>query len=211
MGRAVWIEPATSGERFDKAIEAQDHADRLGRRIARSDRGQGTGFRTACRQDLRASLVQRSEPFQETVPCSVAGREGKDWVAFTDQRHRTVRDFGAAEGFGMNPRARLVGNVLEDEKVRGTCYFAIGDNTNLGGSASVGIHVTGVLRNPKVMIDDFCVLHKGDLVVCPVRHSQTGAAHRAVAPLLLNPYGVILVNPVRHPYVKAKMGQAFID
>ena len=30
-------------------------------------------------------------------------------------------------------------------------------------------------------------------------------------PLLLNPYGVILVNPVRHPYVKAKMGQAFID
>ncbi len=30
-------------------------------------------------------------------------------------------------------------------------------------------------------------------------------------PLLLNPYGVILVNPARHPYVKAKMGQAFID
>ena len=30
-------------------------------------------------------------------------------------------------------------------------------------------------------------------------------------PLLLNPYGVILVNPVRHPHVKAKMGQAFID
>jgi len=73
----------------------------------------------------------------------------------------TVAEFG----FGMNPNARLIGNVLEDEKVRGTCYFAIGDNTNLGGSASVGIHVTGVLRNPKVMIDDFCVLHKGDLVV----------------------------------------------
>ncbi len=30
-------------------------------------------------------------------------------------------------------------------------------------------------------------------------------------PLLLNPYGVILINPKRHPYVKAKMGQAFID
>ena len=30
-------------------------------------------------------------------------------------------------------------------------------------------------------------------------------------PLLFNPYGVILVNPVRHPHVKAKMGQAFID
>ncbi len=30
-------------------------------------------------------------------------------------------------------------------------------------------------------------------------------------PLLLNPYGVILINPKRHPHVKAGMGQAFID
>jgi tungstate transport system substrate-binding protein len=28
---------------------------------------------------------------------------------------------------------------------------------------------------------------------------------------LLNPYGVILVNPARHPYVKAKLGKIFID
>ncbi|MBT7942684.1 MAG: solute-binding protein [Alphaproteobacteria bacterium] len=30
-------------------------------------------------------------------------------------------------------------------------------------------------------------------------------------PLLLNPYGVILFNPKRHPHVKIRMGQAFID
>lgn len=30
-------------------------------------------------------------------------------------------------------------------------------------------------------------------------------------PLLFNPYGVILIDPKRHPHVKAKMGQAFID
>ncbi len=30
-------------------------------------------------------------------------------------------------------------------------------------------------------------------------------------PPLFNPYGVILINPKRHPHVKAKMGQAFID
>lgn len=28
---------------------------------------------------------------------------------------------------------------------------------------------------------------------------------------LLNPYGIILVNPERHPHVKAEQGQAFID
>ena len=30
-------------------------------------------------------------------------------------------------------------------------------------------------------------------------------------PALFNPYGVILVNPERHPHVKAEAGQAFID
>ncbi len=30
-------------------------------------------------------------------------------------------------------------------------------------------------------------------------------------PALFNPYGVILVNPARHPHVKAEAGQAFID
>ena len=30
-------------------------------------------------------------------------------------------------------------------------------------------------------------------------------------PRLFNPYGVMLVNPARHPRVKAKEGQAFVD
>lgn len=30
-------------------------------------------------------------------------------------------------------------------------------------------------------------------------------------PVLSNPYGIILVNPERHPHVKAEQGQAFID
>jgi tungstate transport system substrate-binding protein len=30
-------------------------------------------------------------------------------------------------------------------------------------------------------------------------------------PVLFNPYGIMLVNPARHPHVKAEAGQAFID
>jgi leucyl aminopeptidase (aminopeptidase T) len=71
----------------------------------------------------------------------------------------TVAEFG----FGMNPKARLTGNVLEDEKVLGTCYFAIGDNSTLGGSAHVGIQVTGVLREPTVHLDEMLLLDGGDL------------------------------------------------
>ena len=71
----------------------------------------------------------------------------------------TVAEFG----FGMNPRARLVGNVLEDEKVQGTCYFAFGDNTTLGGNSICGIHVTGVIKNPTVQIGDVDLLDDGDI------------------------------------------------
>ena len=69
----------------------------------------------------------------------------------------TVSEFG----FGLNPHARLVGNVLEDEKCLGTCYIAIGDNTRLGGSAAVGISNSGVMRQPTVRVDDVEILIDG--------------------------------------------------
>ena len=70
---------------------------------------------------------------------------------------KTVEEFG----FGMNPEAKLIGNVLEDEKQLGTCYFSIGDNSNLGGTANVGIHVSGVLLSPSVWLEDNQILENG--------------------------------------------------
>lgn len=69
----------------------------------------------------------------------------------------TIAEFG----FGMNPSARLVGNVLEDEKRMGSCYFSIGDNSRLGGSSHAGIHVSGVLAKPTVWLDDTCLTESG--------------------------------------------------
>ena len=72
----------------------------------------------------------------------------------------TVAEFG----FGMNPNARLVGNVLEDEKRLGSCYFSIGDNSGLGGSSNAGIHISGVLAEPSVWLDDTCLTESGDFM-----------------------------------------------
>ena len=72
----------------------------------------------------------------------------------------TVAEFG----FGMNPSARLVGNVLEDEKRMGSCYFSIGDNTGLGGTSNAGIHVSGVLAEPSVWLDDSCLTEAGEFM-----------------------------------------------
>ena len=72
----------------------------------------------------------------------------------------TIAEFG----FGMNPSARLVGNVLEDEKRMGSCYFSIGDNSRLGGSSHAGIHVSGVLAKPTVWLDDTCLTESGEFM-----------------------------------------------
>ena len=73
----------------------------------------------------------------------------------------TIAEFG----FGVNDQARLGGNVLEDEKRLGTCYIAIGDNTALGGSSSVGIHIPGVLKSPSVWLDDTQILDDGTFIL----------------------------------------------
>ena len=70
----------------------------------------------------------------------------------------TVAEFG----FGMNSRARqIVGNRLEDQVVRGSAYFSFGDNTALGGSAKVGVKLSGVMRKPSVQLDDIALLTDG--------------------------------------------------
>lgn len=73
----------------------------------------------------------------------------------------TIAEFG----FGMNPNARLLGNVLEDEKRLGTAYFSIGDNTTLGGTAAVGIQISGVLASPSIWLDETPLLEGGAFVV----------------------------------------------
>ena len=71
----------------------------------------------------------------------------------------TVAEFG----FGMNSRARMTGNRLEDQVVRGSAYFGIGDNSALGGSARVGIHMRGVMLKPTIELNDVDLVVDGKI------------------------------------------------
>src|SRR4030042_760602 len=54
--------------------------------------------------------------------------------------------FGVAElGIGLNPKAIITGNILEDEKVIGTVHIAVGNNLSYGGSNDVPLHLDGVI------------------------------------------------------------------
>ena len=53
-------------------------------------------------------------------------------------------------GIGLNRRARIVANMLEDEKVYGTCHFAVGSNYD--GDAESLIHLDGLVKQPTITV-----------------------------------------------------------
>lgn len=67
-------------------------------------------------------------------------------------------------GIGTNHKARIVGNVLEDEKVMGTVHMALGDNKSMGGNVSVQSHLDGILLKPTLWIDEEKIMEDGKLM-----------------------------------------------
>ncbi len=51
-------------------------------------------------------------------------------------------------GIGLNRKAKIVANMLEDEKVYGTCHFAVGSNYD--GDADSLIHLDGLVKSPTI-------------------------------------------------------------
>ena len=56
-------------------------------------------------------------------------------------------------GVGVNPAATLIGNVLQDEKVRGTVHVAVGDSSGFGGDVDCDLHLDGVVKSPRLYAD----------------------------------------------------------
>ena len=70
---------------------------------------------------------------------------------------RNIAEFG----IGTNEKAKITGNILEDEKVIGTCHIALGNNVGFGGKTSVQLHLDGIIKNPTIFIDKNKIVDKG--------------------------------------------------
>ena len=62
---------------------------------------------------------------------------------------RNSRNLGEL-GIGLNPQALIVGNMLNDEKVYGTCHLAIGYNYDEDAPAL--IHLDGLVKQPTLTV-----------------------------------------------------------
>ncbi|MBI2559371.1 aminopeptidase [Candidatus Woesearchaeota archaeon] len=67
-------------------------------------------------------------------------------------------------GIGTNYRAKITGNVLEDEKVAGTCHIAFGNNKHFGGKVDVPFHVDFVIKKPTIYADGALIMKEGKFV-----------------------------------------------
>jgi leucyl aminopeptidase (aminopeptidase T) len=68
-------------------------------------------------------------------------------------------------GVGTNDRAKLTGNILEDEKILGTVHVAFGASAGFGGTVSVPIHLDVVVMDASLEIDGQPVLDHGHFVL----------------------------------------------
>ena len=73
---------------------------------------------------------------------------------------KTVAEFG----FGMNSRAKVVGNLLEDQVVRGAAHFVFGDNSAYGGKNNIGLQMRGVVLKPNIELQDIDLVKEGKII-----------------------------------------------
>ena len=85
----------------------------------------------------------------------------KETLSKYGKEARNIAEFGV----GTNPKARISGNILEDEKVFGTVHIALGSNYDFGGHVKVPIHLDGIIKNPTVLIDGEYLFRNGNLVI----------------------------------------------
>ena len=67
-------------------------------------------------------------------------------------------------GIGTNYKAKITGNVLEDEKVYGTCHIAFGNNRHFGGKIDVPFHVDFVIKSPTIYADNSIIMKNGKIM-----------------------------------------------
>ncbi|MDT7859084.1 MAG: aminopeptidase [Candidatus Aenigmarchaeota archaeon] len=75
------------------------------------------------------------------------------------EKARQIAEFG----IGTNPKAKIIGNILEDEKVLGTCHFALGNNVSFGGKNDVSFHLDGIIKDPTIFVDEKEIMRNGVL------------------------------------------------
>jgi len=82
------------------------------------------------------------------------------WKLHDVENGRNLAEFA----IGTNPKARIVGNILEDEKVKGTAHIAFGTNKSMGGLIQSSVHMDYVFWKPTIMANNKILIKEGKVL-----------------------------------------------
>jgi len=87
-----------------------------------------------------------------------------------DLIHREKNAGNIAEfGVGTNEKAVRRDNILEAEKILGTCHIAVGDNSSFGGKVRANVHIDLLIEKPTVVLKvkgkEFKLMENGKLTI----------------------------------------------
>jgi len=93
------------------------------------------------------------------------GREAKAFLQFLRNLDDPNSYMIGELGIGTNPKARVTGNILEDEKAFRTIHIALGMNVDMGGVIEAKTHNDGIICDPTVKFDGRVIMEKGIFTV----------------------------------------------
>ncbi|TCK06621.1 aminopeptidase [Phorcysia thermohydrogeniphila] len=72
-------------------------------------------------------------------------------------------------GIGTNEKAKHYTNILEAEKILGTCHIAVGDNSAFGGKVKANVHIDLLIDKPTIKLKlkdrEITLMEEGKLTV----------------------------------------------
>ena len=68
-------------------------------------------------------------------------------------------------GIGTNPKAKLLSNVLEAEKIRGTVHIALGDNSHFDGKNRSDFHQDFIIPKATLILDKRKIIDNGKILI----------------------------------------------
>jgi len=139
-------DPVVSLNKLEKVIELEEKL--------RNEYEKQLNSKTAEIESLKATLDAAKRTTREFA------REGKIPRNLLSGYLENIYNLGEL-GIGLNPKAKVTGNILEDEKVIGTVHVAVGNNLSFGGDNDVPLHLDGVVSEPTIDIDGRTLMDRG--------------------------------------------------
>jgi leucyl aminopeptidase (aminopeptidase T) len=116
-----------------------------------------------------ASIGRVEEPVELTIEgghlVAATGPEGERLLELLRGNGGEQGTNVAELGIGTNEKAELTGELLEDEKILGTCHVAFGASAAIGGTVQVPVHLDCVVLKPDVSVDGEPLVRAGELLV----------------------------------------------